>query len=63
MRKNHLDIVRHFAFSSEWNQKNLFCGWYDADLSEKGFEEATQAGKVCFLSLKSIFIRVFSLVA
>ncbi len=48
MRKNHLDIVRHFAFSSEWNQKNLFCGWYDADLSEKGFEEATQAGKVCF---------------
>jgi bisphosphoglycerate-dependent phosphoglycerate mutase len=25
----------------------LFCGWYDADLSEKGIEEAKQAAKVC----------------
>ncbi len=40
-------------FSSEWNQKNLFCGWYDADLSEKGFEEAIQAGKVRFYSSKT----------
>lgn len=30
---------------SEWNQKNLFCGWYNAMLSEKGIEEATSAGK------------------
>jgi bisphosphoglycerate-dependent phosphoglycerate mutase len=42
-----------FFFSSEWNQKNLFCGWYDADLSEKGFEEAIQAGKVRFYSFKT----------
>jgi len=27
-------MVRHGE--SEWNQKNLFCGWYDANLSEKG---------------------------
>ena len=38
-----LVLVRHGE--SEWNQKNLFCGWYDADLSEKGLEEAKQAGK------------------
>lgn len=38
-----LVLVRHGE--SEWNQKNLFCGWYDADLSEKGLEEAKQAGR------------------
>jgi hypothetical protein len=27
-------MVRHGE--SEWNEKNLFCGWYDANLSEKG---------------------------
>lgn len=36
---------------SEWNQENLFCGWYDADLSEKGIEEAKQAGKVCLITI------------
>ncbi|XP_049812860.1 phosphoglycerate mutase 2 [Schistocerca nitens] len=36
-------MVRHGE--SEWNQKNLFCGWYDANLSEKGQQEATNAGK------------------
>ncbi|CAG9858231.1 unnamed protein product [Phyllotreta striolata] len=30
---------------SEWNQKNLFCGWYNANLSKKGHEEAKRAGK------------------
>ncbi|CAF1311808.1 unnamed protein product, partial [Didymodactylos carnosus] len=30
---------------SEWTGDNLFCGWYDADLSEKGINEAKQAGK------------------
>lgn len=38
--------VSRLRFLSEWNQKNLFCGWYDADLSEKGLEEAKQAGRV-----------------
>lgn len=36
-------MLRHGE--SEWNLKNLFCGWYDADLSPKGIEEAKRAGK------------------
>lgn len=32
--KYKIVMVRHGE--SEWNQKNLFCGWYDANLSEKG---------------------------
>ncbi len=39
-----LVLVRHGE--SEWNQKNLFTGWTDIDLSEKGHEEAKQAGKL-----------------
>jgi bisphosphoglycerate-dependent phosphoglycerate mutase len=45
-KKNSQIHLLAFIFS-EWNQKNLFCGWFDADLSEKGLEEAKQAGKVC----------------
>lgn len=36
-------MVRHGE--SEWNQLNLFCGWYNANLSEKGIQEAKDAGK------------------
>lgn len=42
--KYQLVLVRHGE--SEWNQKNLFTGWTDVDLSEKGKEEAYQAGKL-----------------
>ncbi|CAH0562477.1 unnamed protein product [Brassicogethes aeneus] len=35
-------MVRHGE--SEWNEKNLFCGWFDALLSEKGKQEAKNAG-------------------
>lgn len=38
-----LVLVRHGQ--SEWNLKNLFTGWKDPDLSEKGHEEAIAAGK------------------
>ncbi|WP_315558259.1 2,3-diphosphoglycerate-dependent phosphoglycerate mutase [Hoylesella nanceiensis] len=38
-----LVIVRHGE--SEWNQKNLFTGWVDVELSDKGREEAKRAGK------------------
>ena len=38
-----LVLVRHGQ--SEWNAKNLFTGWRDPDLTEKGVEEAAQAGK------------------
>ena len=36
-------LLRHGE--SEWNKLNLFTGWTDVDLSEKGTEEAHQAGK------------------
>ncbi|MFT8394258.1 MAG: 2,3-diphosphoglycerate-dependent phosphoglycerate mutase, partial [Liquorilactobacillus ghanensis] len=37
-----LVFIRHGQ--SEWNLKNLFTGWVDVDLSEKGVEEAKEAG-------------------
>lgn len=37
-------LLRHGE--SEWNKLNLFTGWTDVDLSEKGTEEAKQAGIV-----------------
>jgi 2,3-bisphosphoglycerate-dependent phosphoglycerate mutase len=37
-----LVLVRHGQ--SEWNLKNLFTGWHDVDLTEKGVEEARTAG-------------------
>ena len=39
-----LVLVRHGE--SEWNKLNLFTGWTDVDLSEKGHQEACQAGRV-----------------
>ncbi len=39
-----LVLVRHGE--SEWNKLNLFTGWKDPDLTEKGVEEATRAGKL-----------------
>lgn len=38
-----LVMVRHGQ--SEWNLANRFTGWVDVDLSEKGVEEAIEAGK------------------
>jgi len=35
-------LLRHGE--SEWNKLNLFTGWTDVDLSEKGIQEAHQAG-------------------
>ena len=39
-----LVLVRHGE--SEWNKLNLFTGWTDVDLSEKGHEEAKAAGRL-----------------
>ena len=39
-----LVLIRHGE--SEWNKLNLFTGWTDVDLSDKGREEAKNAGKV-----------------
>ena len=38
-----LVLVRHGQ--SEWNLKNLFTGWADPGLTEKGIAEATAAGR------------------
>jgi 2,3-bisphosphoglycerate-dependent phosphoglycerate mutase len=38
-----LILVRHGE--SEWNLKNLFTGWRDPDLTEKGIEEARTAAR------------------
>lgn len=38
-----LVLLRHGE--SEWNKANLFTGWFDADLSERGREEAAQGGQ------------------
>ena len=42
MSAPHLILIRHGQ--SEWNKKNIFTGWADIDLSEKGKKEALQAG-------------------
>ena len=39
-----LVLIRHGE--SEWNKLNLFTGWTDVDLSEKGHEEAKAAGRL-----------------
>ncbi len=39
-----LVLIRHGE--SEWNRLNLFTGWTDVDLSEKGHEEARAAGRL-----------------
>ena len=39
-----LVLVRHGE--SEWNKLNLFTGWTDVDLSEKGVQEAKAAGEL-----------------
>ena len=38
-----LVLVRHGQ--SEWNKKNLFTGWHDADLTPEGEAEATRGGQ------------------
>ncbi|MDO5672875.1 MAG: phosphoglyceromutase [Actinomycetaceae bacterium] len=39
-----LILLRHGE--SEWNAKNLFTGWVDVPLSEKGVKEATRGGEL-----------------
>ena len=39
-----LVLLRHGE--STWNRENLFTGWVDVDLSERGEKEARQAGRL-----------------
>ena len=41
-----LVLIRHGE--SVWNKANLFTGWTDVDLSEKGVEEARAGGRALF---------------
>lgn len=43
MNDRLLVLVRHGQ--SEWNLKNLFTGWRDIDLTDKGVTEAREAGR------------------
>lgn len=44
MSENSLILVRHGE--SQWNEKNLFTGWVDVDLTKKGIDEASRAGEL-----------------
>jgi len=44
MSNYNLILLRHGE--SEWNALNLFTGWVDVRLSEKGIAEATRGGKL-----------------
>src|SRR5687768_10073496 len=39
-----LVLLRHGE--STWNKENRFTGWTDVDLTDKGREEATEAGRL-----------------
>jgi 2,3-bisphosphoglycerate-dependent phosphoglycerate mutase len=64
-----LVLLRHGQ--SQWNLENRFTGWWDADLSDQGIEEARAAGRLmcakglnfdcCFTSLLTRAIRTLHL--
>ncbi len=41
---SRLVLLRHGR--SDWNDRNLFTGWVDADLSDRGVDEARRAGEL-----------------
>ncbi|XP_016369593.1 phosphoglycerate mutase 1-like [Sinocyclocheilus rhinocerous] len=65
-----LVLIRHGE--SCWNQENRFCGWFDADLSETGAEEAKRGGRalkdagyefdICYTSVLKRAVRTLWLV-
>ena len=64
-----LVLLRHGQ--SQWNLENRFTGWWDADLSDQGIEEARAAGRLmcakglnfdcCFTSVLTRAIRTLHL--
>ena len=54
---NYLVLVRHGQ--SEWNEKNLFTGWRDPDLTNLGKLEAKKAGEL-ILSKRIKFDELFT---
>jgi 2,3-bisphosphoglycerate-dependent phosphoglycerate mutase len=64
-----LVLIRHGQ--SAWNLENRFTGWWDVDLTEKGLEEAREAGALmaakgidfdlCFTSVQTRAIKTLNL--
>jgi 2,3-bisphosphoglycerate-dependent phosphoglycerate mutase len=50
-----LVLVRHGE--SVWNQQNLFTGWTDVDLSDKGVREAHDGAKALLEKGKKVCLR------
>jgi len=46
MATPHAKLIFSRHGESEWNLKNIFTGWVDVDLSEKGIGEGKEAGKL-----------------
>ncbi|GCB62809.1 hypothetical protein scyTo_0009582 [Scyliorhinus torazame] len=65
MAAHRLVLIRHGE--STWNQENRFCGWFDADLSDTGLQEAARGARalaeagyqfdICFTSVLKRAIR------
>ncbi|XP_062452866.1 phosphoglycerate mutase 2 [Rhea pennata] len=70
MATHRLVLVRHGE--STWNQENRFCGWFDAELSERGREEARRGAEalraaglafdVCYTSVLKRAVRTLWLI-
>lgn len=69
MAMTTLILLRHGQ--SEWNERNLFTGWHDVDLTTRGEDEAREGGRllaeagllpdICFTSLQVRAIRTADL--
>lgn len=46
-------MVRHGE--SEWNKKNLFCGWFDSELSPKGNISCPIEKQLIFIIQNTLF--------
>ena len=57
MKNKNLILVRHGQ--SEWNQQNIFTGWENPGLTQKGREEAKLAG-ILINNLKIKFNYLFT---
>ncbi len=57
MKKRNLILVRHGQ--SEWNEKNLFTGWKNPDLTDLGVDEANNAG-VLIKKTEIVFDEMFT---
>ncbi|XP_037955799.1 phosphoglycerate mutase 2 [Teleopsis dalmanni] len=53
MKTISMVLIRHGE--STFNQKNLFCGWHDAELSENGIRDASKISSAALMEHKMAF--------